>query len=269
MVKGNKYTCNMNNVEIINYLGGFTPTAGGSRIQGGKELTDIGLKLTMEGIATFYKSLRDLVPTGIVDITVMDCSAPMTQVGRIFKEHKSDKSFPIHRYDLVYQPIFDSVDIEADCNILEIGIGTNNTDIVSHMGKAGIPGASLFAYRDFFTNANIFGADIDKRILFESDRIKTTYVDQLNIESFEVMHNNLGNPELDIFIEDGLHSVPASLNSLNYAIKHVKQGGFIILEDLFNPDSIWQTIATFIRAVHTFEKVELINAGSLMLVIKV
>tara|TARA_R110000772_G_scaffold10815_1_gene34286 strand:+ start:895 stop:1674 length:780 start_codon:yes stop_codon:yes gene_type:complete len=259
----------MNNIEITNYLRGFTPVGGGSRIQGGAELSDIGLKLTMEGIATFYKSLRDLMPNGIVDITVMDCSASMTHIGRIYKEYNSDKSFPKHRYDLVYQSIFDSVGIEADCNILEIGLGTNNPDIVSHMGRAGTPGASLFAYRDFFTNANIFGADIDKRILFESDRIKTTWVDQLNIESFEVMHNNLGNPELDIFIEDGLHSVPASLNSLNYAIKHVKQGGFIILEDLFNPDNIWQTIATFIRAVHTFERVELINAGGLMLVIKV
>ena len=51
--------------------------------------------------------------------------------------------------------------------IFEIGLGTNNIDIVSTMGKKGHPGASLRAFRDFCPNAEIYGADFDSRILFQ------------------------------------------------------------------------------------------------------
>ena len=45
------------------------------------------------------------------------------------------------------------------------------------MGK---PGASLRVWRDYFPNAIIYGADIDKDILFAEERIKTFYIDQLD-----------------------------------------------------------------------------------------
>ena len=63
-------------------------------------------------------------------------------------------------------------------NFLEIGLGTNDTSVLSNMGSNGIPLASLRAWRDYFKNANIYGADIDKNILKNEDRIETFYVDQ-------------------------------------------------------------------------------------------
>ena len=51
------------------------------------------------------------------------------------------------------------------------------------MGKYGKPGASVKAFRDFFSNANIYGADIDKEILFKEHKISTFYVDQTNINT--------------------------------------------------------------------------------------
>ena len=74
---------------------------------------------------------------------------------------------------------------EEISNLLEIGLGSNNTDLVSSMGKEGKPGASLRAFRDFCINAEVIGADIDKRILFKEDRIKTFYVDQTNNSSLD------------------------------------------------------------------------------------
>ena len=39
------------------------------------------------------------------------------------------------------------------------------------MGSEGVPLASLRAWRDYFKNANIYGADIDKGILKDEERI--------------------------------------------------------------------------------------------------
>jgi hypothetical protein len=68
-----------------------------------------------------------------------------------------------HNYHHLYGSILS--DRHKVQNVFEIGLGTNNVDVVSNMGAAGRPGASLRAFRDFCPNANIFGADVDKRIL--------------------------------------------------------------------------------------------------------
>jgi hypothetical protein len=67
--------------------------------------------------------------------------------------------------------------------IFECGLGTNNPNLASNMTDTGMPGASLRVWRDYFRNAKIYGGDIDKEILFEEDRIKTFYVDQLDTSS--------------------------------------------------------------------------------------
>ena len=41
------------------------------------------------------------------------------------------------------------------------------------MTLSGSPGASLRVWKDFFSNAKIYGSDIDKDILFNEDRIFT------------------------------------------------------------------------------------------------
>ena len=48
------------------------------------------------------------------------------------------------------------------------------------MEKEFNPGASLRAWRDYFVKADIYGADIDKKILFNENKIKNFYVDQEN-----------------------------------------------------------------------------------------
>ena len=55
--------------------------------------------------------------------------------------------------------------------VFECGLGTNNITIPSNMGDRAKPGASLKVWRDYFVNAVIIGADIDKDILFNSERI--------------------------------------------------------------------------------------------------
>lgn len=97
--------------------------------------------------------------------------------------------------------------------LIECGVGTNNINFSSSMGINGKPGASLRMWRDFFPNAKIIGVDIDKKVLFEEERIETYYCDQLkaiSIENFSKKANLLEN-SVDIIIDDGLHNFKAGV----------------------------------------------------------
>jgi hypothetical protein len=120
-------------------------------------------------------------------------------------------------------------------NLFELGLGTNNTSIKSNMGANGKPGASLRAFADYFTEGNIFGADIDKDILFQTDRIKTFYCDQTNPEVIKEMWSNIPE-EFDIIIDDGLHEAHANITFFENSYHKLKKGGIFIIEDILNFD---------------------------------
>jgi hypothetical protein len=84
-----------------------------------------------------------------------------------------------HNYTTFYYSIFKNKR-NAPLRLFELGLGTNNVNLPSNMGAEGRPGASLYGWAEFFPIANIFGADIDKDILFNNDRISTFYCDQTN-----------------------------------------------------------------------------------------
>ena len=64
-------------------------------------------------------------------------------------------------------------------------------------GVDGKPLASLRAWRDYFKNAKIFGADVDKDCLFNEDRIKTFYVDQSDKDSVINMWKQIDENEFE------------------------------------------------------------------------
>ena len=96
-------------------------------------------------------------------------------------------------------------------NFLEIGLGTNDQKITSNMGNEGVPLASLRAWRDYFINANIYGADIDRNILKNEDRINTYYVDQTDPDSINELFISMGNIKFDVILDDGLHQYDANI----------------------------------------------------------
>lgn len=146
-----------------------------------------------------------------------------------FEKEGSDKSY--HQYHGLYALIFKSLGPENKLRTLEIGMGTNDTTKVSHMFK-GRPGASQHAFALFLPNAKIYGADIDSNILFQTDRISTTYVNQLDSSSFIKLNENFGNEKFDLIIDDALHSSVASFNQLIFALKNLKSPGYIVVEDI-------------------------------------
>ena len=100
------------------------------------------------------------------------------------------------------------------------------------MSINGIPGASLRVWRDYFRNAQIYGADIDKNVLFQEDRISTFYVDQLNTSSIETMWKKIGIKNFDIIIDDGLHNTDANINLFTNSFNKLKRNGIYIIEDI-------------------------------------
>ena len=168
-------------------------------------------------------------------------------IKKYFIKYGSDKS-KIHNYHLVYGSLF-----KKRSNIkkvLEIGLGTDNERLISNMGKLGKPGASVKAFRDFFPEAKIFGADIDKEILFKDKRINTYHVDQTDLKSLKKLYKKIGS-NLDLIIDDGLHASYANINVIISSINFLKKNGFLIIEDIpFKTLSIWEVVIDILNKKH-------------------
>lgn len=119
-------------------------------------------------------------------------------------------------------------------NILEVGIGTNFLDVPSSMGEDATPGASLRMWREFFPNSNIYGVDIDERILFQEDRIITDKVDQNNVEDIEKFKKkfDLKINSFQLIIDDGHHIFPHNLTFFENTIELLSPDGLYIIEDV-------------------------------------
>jgi SAM-dependent methyltransferase len=174
-----------------------------------------------------------------------DSQALADELKALFNYYGSDKA-TVHNYHTIYGPILsDRNAIEA---VLEIGLGSSNPDVVSHISKAEQPGASLRAFRDFLPAAQIFGADFDRRVLFAEERIATFWVDQTNLASFVSLAENLPT-EVDLIIDDGLHSPNANLAVLIFALDKLRRGGWLVIEDIVaSALPFWQLVAAVLPA---------------------
>lgn len=156
----------------------------------------------------------------------------VTDLCKMFNEYGSDKANS-HNYGQLYFKYFEKFRNDK-LNIFELGLGTNDESIPCNMSKYGKPGASLKAWKKFFPNSNIYGADIDGKILFSEDRIKTFYCDQTNPYVIELMWNNkeLADIQFDLIVEDGLHEYTANLMFLTNSVHKLKVGGHFFVEDI-------------------------------------
>ena len=99
-----------------------------------------------------------------------------------------------------------------------------------------MPGASLRVWKNFFSKAKIFGADIDPNTLFEEDRIKTFKVDQFDSKSIKEMWKKVKIRDFDLIIDDGCHQFDGTINFFLNSISFLGSNGFYIIEDIFYKD---------------------------------
>ena len=145
---------------------------------------------------------------------------------------KTDKN-TTHSYLPLYQELLKSKK-ETAANVLEIGIGD--------FGEKN--GGSVKLWRDYFTNATIYGLDIlpKERVydeLFNDNRvILHTSIDAYNEDFFT---NNFLNKNIkfDFMLDDGPHTLESMLQFIRLYSQVMKDDGILIIEDVQSIDWIF------------------------------
>jgi hypothetical protein len=162
-------------------------------------------------------------PTNELDILAFNYKTDKTSQYKIL-----DKKQHCHPYTKIYYELFKNM--KHDCfNLLEIGIGIINKHHMKHMEKFNYNiGASLYMWKDFFTNANIYGLDINKNTMINNvDRIKTYCGSQIDKNIF----NNFNNIKFNIIIDDGSHIPEHQLESFKICKQYLSDNFIYIVED--------------------------------------
>lgn len=155
-----------------------------------------------------------------------------TELCELMISNGSDKAGGWHNYTLVYNELFKELKKSVK-NVFELGLGITNLHLEQSLQKSG---ASIKSWKEYFIKANIYGADINKNLLFEEKRIKTYYCDQTSKESIKELWDKLNKVQFDIIIEDGLHTYQSNIIFLENSLHKVKKDGFYIIEDLSTKD---------------------------------
>jgi hypothetical protein len=235
--------------RILEELVAHQPNATGSQ----EALTTLTLQSAQQTIPLMAMVLeatgRDLLP--LEDIATYGASrarpSDVDELAGLLGSYGSHKASH-HNYHLFYGAILDRASVHG---LLEIGLGTNDPGVVSTMNGTGRPGSSLRAFRDYLPEAQIFGADIDERVLFSEERISTCFVDQTALGSFESIAAMVDGDDLDVIIDDGLHSPSAGLAVLLFGLSRLRVNGWIVIEEIrAEAVPIWQVVAALLPANH-------------------
>lgn len=92
-------------------------------------------------------------------------------------------------------------------------------------------------WADYFPNALIYGFDIDSACMeHETDRIKIIIGDQQSVEDLNKIPG-----EIDIIIDDGMHSVPSQIFSFKHLFqKKMNERGIYVVEDVIGSTKVYQ-----------------------------
>jgi len=175
-----------------------------------------------------------------------------TELDLLAEKHGTDKggrNRPVlnpdrerHNYSQVYDFLLASRKSQVS-SVFECGIGSKNQSVEGNMGPSAEEGASLRVWRDYFPQASIVGVDIDSECLFQEERIRTFQCDQTNRVQVSELFSLLDS-HFDLIVDDGLHTFDANLSFLNVAHRHLRTGGYHVIEDVHVNDlGRWKSIA--------------------------
>ena len=161
-----------------------------------------------------------IIENEILSFLDLDKPTTRTDLCDILEKYGSDKQSDWHNYSALYDHLFKKFRYEK-INLFEIGI---------------YHGASIKSWREYFSKAKIYAADVDeKTFLTVSDLdVEYFYCDQDNSQSIQNMWKNesLNNIKFDVIIDDGKHEFSSNINFFKESIRKLRQGGIFIIEDL-------------------------------------
>lgn len=124
------------------------------------------------------------------------------------------------------------------CDFYERYLGKFCTDPVSLLEIGINDGASIRAWQEYFPNGTILGVDLEDRSHLESERVKTLICDQSSELELEELSKSLKKTFFDIIIDDGSHHMRDQQISLSILSRHLKPGGYYIIEDLHTSEGV-------------------------------
>ncbi len=132
----------------------------------------------------------------------------LIEIGKKYPSSKNISGF-IQLYEKYFSPYK-----ESKINILEIGVDN---------------GDSLRIWREYFSNANICGIDIDKKS-FTIDNTDILEGDQSDHNFLKLLIKKYKN--FDIIIDDGSHQANHIITSFNFLFPYLNDNGLYVIEDL-------------------------------------
>ena len=141
---------------------------------------------------------------------------PSTQLGALSTAAAStDKGPSQHNYTELYERLFFHWR-EDPIKIFEIGIAD---------------GGSLAMWQGYFPNARIFAVDILDKSRFNNARVTTLIADQASRDQLQTAIAASGS-DIDVLIDDGGHTMEQQQVSLGFLFRHVRPGGYYVIEDV-------------------------------------
>jgi hypothetical protein len=150
-------------------------------------------------------------------------------------KYRTDKV--VAGYTKFYAELFEPHRQEVK-KVMEIGIGSRES--MKHVPDY-IVGASLFMWRDYFSDAQIYGLDNNVDSLIEGDRIKSLSCDQADIVDLSRAAAWAGDG-FDFILDDGDHRAASQWPAFHVLFPLVKPGGLYIIEDADAADGNMQTL---------------------------
>lgn len=154
-----------------------------------------------------------------------------------------------HSYTPFYHELFKDRR-ESVKKVVEMGIGYYKTiqEVAviydGQLKRYYQKGASLKMWRDYFPNAQIYGADIAPETLIENERIMSFVCDETKEEQIVNLINQTGQ-DIDIFIDDGSHKWHHQAYLAKTVLPLLKKDVVYIIEDVGFPSHLRQALKEY------------------------
>ena len=160
---------------------------------------------------------------------------PVLELERLANKYRSDKGrmfYNGHFYTRVYekylQPLRDDI-----LTVFEIGLLRDDIKAWTPGGPDGpfTDAPSLKMWKEYFTQAEIHGFDIQDFVGIDDERVKFTRGDQSNVNDLKRATENCSAP-IKVIMDDGCHTSPHQQVSLGFLFQKLAPGGLYFIEDL-------------------------------------
>lgn len=175
----------------------------------------------------------------------MELNDKQTILCRMAYKYGADKNPQLkHSYTPFYYELLKEKR-ESTKKVLELGVGYHQAipHIVS-LNETYPRGASLYMWREFFPNAQIYGADIRPETIFEDERIKTYLCDERIKADLVRLIENTGS-DIDLFVDDGSHHLSDQVFTCLTLMPLLKKDVIYVIEDVTHSRKLAKALSEY------------------------